>query len=120
MTKPSSIVVLSLLSTKAVRPVGLDARQSRSCKQSEVFTRAGADLPITVKKVLATKVRFLRIPVSWLFGAGSVRTKVSWLRTQSGWFLMTLGQVAKVRFLRNTYPVTHCMFAIYNKVSLTY
>jgi len=147
MTKPSSIVVLSLLSTKAVRLVGLDARQSRSCKQSEVFTRAGADLPITVKKVLATKVRFLRIPVSWLFGAGSIRTKVSWLRnrcswllshgcqgfpevygpakvswlrTQSGWFLVTLGQVAKVRFLRNTYPVTHCMFAIYNKVSLTY
>jgi hypothetical protein len=147
MTKPSSIVVLSLPSTKAVRPVGLDARQSRSCKQSEVFTRAGADLRITVKKVLATKVSFLRIPVSWLFDAGSVRTKVSWLRnrcswllshgcqdfpevyapakvsclrTQSGWFLMACDQVAKVRFLRNTYHITHCMFAIYNKVSLTY
>jgi hypothetical protein len=147
MTKPSSIVVLSFLSTKAVRPVGLYARESPSCRQSEVFTRAGANQPITVKKVLATKVRFLRIPASWVSGAGSLRTKVSWLRnrcswllshacqgfpevygpakvswlrTQSGWFLMTLGQVAKVRFLRNTYPVTHCMFAIYNKVSLTY
>jgi hypothetical protein len=147
MTKPSSIVVLSLLSSKAVRPVGLYAIESPSCKQSEVFTRARADLPIRVKKVFASKVSFLRIPVSWLVDAGSIRTKVSslrnrcsWLlshgcqgfpedcapakvsclRTQSGWFLMTLGQVAKVRFLRHAYHVTHCMFAIYNKVSLTY
>ena len=147
MTKPSSIVVLSLLSSKAVRPVGLYAIECPSCKQSEVFTRARADLPIRVKKVLATKVSFLRTPVSWLVGAGSIRTKVSWLRnrcswllshgcqgfpevyapakvswlrTQSGWFRMTLAQVAKVRFLRPAYHVTHCMFVIYNKVSLTY
>jgi hypothetical protein len=147
MTKPSSIVVLSLLSTKAERPVGLSTRESPSCKQSEVFTRARADLPIREKKALATKVSFLRTPVSWLVGAGFIRTKVSWLRnrcswllnhgcqgfadvyapakvswlrTRSGWFLMTWGQVAKVRFLRNAYNVTHCTFAIYNKVSLTY
>jgi len=147
MTKPSSIVVLSLLSSKAVRPDGLYAIESPSCKQSEVFTRARADLPIRVKKVLATKVSFLRTPVSWLVGAGSIRTKVSWLRnrcswllshgceglpevyapakvswlrTQSGWLLVTLGQVAKVRFLRPACHVTHCMFVIYNKVSLTY
>ena len=147
MSSGSSVVVFSLSSVGATQerpPLGVE---SRSCDQSELFTQDGADPAVEMKKVLDTKVSFLRTPVSWLVGAGSIRTKVSWLRnrcswllshgcqgfpevygpakvswlrTQSGWFLMTLGQVAKVRFLRNTYPVTHCMFAIYNKVSLTY
>ena len=147
MTNPSSLVVLSLLSTKGMRPIRPRPWRERTSEQSEVFTLSGANLPLELKKVFGTKVRFLRTAVPRMLGSGSVgpkvswlrkgciwllshgyqglpevlrQTKVSWLRSPCGWFLMTLGQVAKVRFLRHTYLVSHCTFVIYNKVSLTY
>jgi len=148
MSKLSSIVVFSLFSARVLRAACPGRRrESHSCDQSEVFTLAGADPAVKVKKVLDTKVSFLRTPLSWRMGAGSVRAKVSWLRngcirlvdharqafawvfgapkvsrlrTLISRFLMPFGQAVKVRFLRTTVSVTHCIFVIYNKVSLTY
>lgn len=147
MTNPSSIVVLSLLSTKGMRPIRPRPWRERTSEQSEVFTLSGANLPLELKKVFGNKVRFLRTAVAWLLSPDSVgpkvswlrkgciwllghgyqglpevfrQAKVSWLRSPFGWLLMILGQAAKVRFLRHTYPVSHCTFVIYNKVSLTY
>lgn len=102
---------------------------------------------VKMKKVLETKVRFLRNPLSWPITTAFLRTKVSWLRNrciwlvaaacqafarvnglakvsrlrmQSGGAAIGLGQADKVRFLRTTVLVTHCTFVIYNKVSLAY
>jgi hypothetical protein len=147
MSSGSSVVVFSLSSVGATQerpPLGVE---SRSCDQSELFTQDGADPAVEMKKVLDTKVSFLRIPEAGRNRIASLGTKVRWLRTQWVWLLgygwqafavahgypkvsrlrmqsgrlpMRLSQIAKVSFLRTVLVVTHCIFVIYNKVSVAY
>jgi hypothetical protein len=147
MSSGSSFVVFSLSSVGTTRkrpPLGVE---SRRCDQSELFTQDTSDLAVGTKKLLDSKVSFLRTPEAGRNRIACLSTKVRWLRNQWVWLLgygwqalavaygypkvsplrMQTGrllgrssQVAKVRFLREPYHVTHCMFVIYNKVSLTY
>src|SRR5260221_1038041 len=147
MSSGSSVVVFSLSSVGAARrrpPLGVE---SRSCDQSELFTQDGSDPAVETKKVLESKVSFLRIPevvpdriaslgtkVRWLrnrwvwllgygwqaFAVACGYPKVSRLRIQSGRLPVRPSRIAKVRFLRTVLLVTPCMFVIYNKVSVAY
>lgn len=84
-------------------------------------------LPVRVKSAeMGAKVRFLRTCCIRLLCVGYQRFprverigKVSSLRMVSHPAAMGACEWAKVRFLRTVVLVTHCIFVIYNKVSLT-